>query len=309
MNLNRPAHRSAAPILALALTLALTPAALPAAQAGSAEPAAARAGLTLVRTNHLLIIRGPRLPGELRINYLEAYCRAGSTEADWGRHTVIPHTNRLVSLSADARVLRLQDTLADGVTVDHTITAGADEVDFRLVAHNPGTTRSEAHWAQPCVRLSAFLGYDERTGGNATDYLPHCFVFLDGQLSRMPTRDWATQARYVPGQTWCPAHVPRTDVNPRPLNPRVPSLGLIGAFSRDERLIFATAWEPYQELFQGVLRCLHSDFRLGGLQPGERKEIRGKIYVVPADVPALLRRYQKDFPGHGGMAKPKTAAP
>ena len=63
---------------------------------------------------------------------------------------------------------------------------------------------------------------------------------------------------------------------------------------------FATAWEPYQELFQGVARCLHSDFRLGGLAPGERKEVRGKIYVVPTDVPALLKRYEKDFPEHRG---------
>jgi hypothetical protein len=75
---------------------------------------------------------------------------------------------------------------------------------------------------------------------------------------------------------------------------------LIGCFSADEKLIFATAWEPYQELFQGVGRCLHSDFRLGGLQPGETKSIRGKIYIVPNDVSALLKRYEKDFPEHVG---------
>jgi hypothetical protein len=97
---------------------------------------------------------------------------------------------------------------------------------------------------------------------------------------------------------WCPAAVPRTDVNPRPLNPLVPSNGLIGCFSADEKMIFATAFEPYQELFQGVIRCLHSDFRLGGLEPGETKMIRGKIYVVTNDVPALVARYAKDFPEH-----------
>lgn len=276
--------------------------ALPAVPAGAA-PASPAPTLTLARTNHWLVIRGPHLPGEIRINYLEAYCRAGSTDADWVKHTVLPHTNRMISLSADGKVLRLQDILADGVTVEHTITAKDDEVDFRLTAHNPGATRSEAHWAQPCVRLSAFLGYEEKSAGNATDYLPRSFIFLDGRLTRMPTRDWATQARYVPGQTWCPVHVPRTDVNPRPLSPLVPSHGLIGAFSADEKMIFATAWEPYQELFQGVARCLHSDFRLGGLQPGERREIRGKIYLVPADVPALLARYARDFPEHTPRAR------
>ena len=78
----------------------------------------------------------------------------------------------------------------------------------------------------------------------------------------------------------------------------VPSNGLIGAFSGDEKWIFATAWQPYQELFQGVARCVHSDFRLGGLQPGETKTIHGKIYIVPADAAALLKRYRRDFPEH-----------
>jgi hypothetical protein len=76
----------------------------------------------------------------------------------------------------------------------------------------------------------------------------------------------------------------------------VPDIGLIGAFSADETLLFATAWEPYQELFQGVIRCLHSDFRLGGLQSGETKQIRGKIYLGTNDVPTLLARYARDFP-------------
>jgi hypothetical protein len=87
-------------------------------------------------------------------------------------------------------------------------------------------------------------------------------------------------------------------VNPRPLSKDVPSNGLIGCFSADDRLILATAWEPYQELFQGVIMCIHSDFRIGGLDPGEEKKIRGKIYLVPNDVNALLKRYGKDFPEH-----------
>ncbi len=77
----------------------------------------------------------------------------------------------------------------------------------------------------------------------------------------------------------------------------MPGNGLIGCFSGDEKLIFATAWEPYQELFQGIARCLHSDFRLGGLGPLETRYIRGKIYLVPNDVARLLKRYEKDFPG------------
>lgn len=272
-----------------------------------ASGAESKPTLTLERTDHWLVIRGPHLPGEIRINYLEAYCRGGSTDADWVKHTVIPHRSEMLSLSADQKTLRLRDTLADGVTVEHTITAGDDEVDFRLVAQNPGTKASEVLWAQPCVRLSKFLGADEKTAGNTVDYLPKCFIFLDGKLTRLPTREWAMKARYIPGQVWRPSHVPATDVNPRPVSSLTPDNGLIGCFSADEKWIWATAWEPYQELFQGVARCLHSDLRIGGLAAGEKKEIRGKIYLLPNDVETLLARYRKDFPKQEkGIAAPAT---
>ena len=283
-------------LVAMACLVALQPLAAPAADA---------AGLTLDRDGHWLDIRGPRLPGGvIRINYLEAYCRAGSTDADWVAHTVIPHRSEILSRADDRRTIILRDTLADGVVVDHLITARDDQVDFRLTARNPTSRRSEAHWAQACPRLAVFTGFDPG-GDDLDDYLPKCFIFLDGRLTRMPTRDWATEARYVPGQVWCPPHVPRTDVNPRPLSTLVPTNGLIGCMSADDSLVFATAWEPYQELFQGVARCLHADFRLGGLHPGETLTIRGAVYVVPSDIPALLARYERDFPEH----RPTTAIP
>jgi hypothetical protein len=252
--------------------------------------------LSLDRDKNWLVIRGADLPaGELRVNYLEAYCRAGSTDADWVKHTVIPH--RSETLSSDGHVLKLRDTLEDGVTVEHTITAEIDEIDFHLVAHNPTSNRSEAHWAQACPRLGPFTGV-AADSKDLEDYLPKCFVFLDGKLAPMPTPQWAKTARYTPGQVWGAPGVPRSDLNPRPLSPLTTSNGLIGCFRGDGQRIFATAWEPYQELFQGVAHCLHSDFRLGGLEPGESKEIRGKIYLVANDVAALLGRYERDFPEH-----------
>lgn len=258
----------------------------------------AQSSLTLsFEPPHMLVIHGSHLPGgKIRINYLEAYCRANSTAADWVEHTVIPHRIDGVELSADQKTLRLRDTLADGVVVEHTVTARADEVDFQLRAFNPGKERSEAHWAQACVRLGDFTGFNS---GNREldDYLGKCFIFLGGKLVRLnDVRPWAKEARYIPGQVWPAPGVARTDVNPRPLSSLTPDNGLIGAFSTDEKLIFATAWEPYQELFQGVARCLHSDFRLAGLKAGERRDVRGKIYLVANDLPLLLRRYANDFP-------------
>ena len=251
--------------------------------------------LTLAWQNEALSIRGPHLPGgELTVWYLEAFCRPGSTRRDW-TETVIPHRTRMVEASADHLRIRLLSELADGVVVDHEIRAGDDEVDFRVVATNPGANESQAHWAQPCIRVDRFTGAPSEH--NSEVYLSRSFIFVDGKLTRLPTQPWAKEARYTPGQVWCPEHVNRDDVNPRPLSALRPSSGLIGCVSADGKQIMATAWEPYQELFQGVIVCLHSDFRIGGLKPKESKTIHGKIYVVPADVNALLARYRHDFPG------------
>jgi hypothetical protein len=254
--------------------------------------------LRLSWSNNILTIRGRHLQGgEVKVWYLEAYCRPGSTDRDWNR-TVIPHRATVVKRRPMEDYLEIRDTLVDGVIVDHVIQSGVDEVDFQVTATNPTRTESQAHWAQPCVRVDTFTGVPAERASEA--YLPQCFVFLDGRPARLPTQPWATQARYTPGQVWCPRNVDRNDVNPRPLSSLVPSNGLIGCYSKDGSQILATAWEPYQELFQGVIVCLHSDFRIGGLKPGETKRIRGKIYVVKADMPALLRRYERDFPEQVG---------
>lgn len=253
--------------------------------------------LTLTWSDNLLHVHGSQLPGgRIEILYLEAYCRDHSHTTDWGQHTVVGHTTELVSINGKKTELKLHCRVKDGVTVDHVITAGADEIDFQLTAHNPTTKRSVAHWSQPCVRVGEFTGCGQTDDPYA--YIKKSFVFLDGQLQRMPTRDWSTEARYVPGQVWAAPGVAPDDVNPRPLNPNTPSNGLIGCFRGDEKMILAIAFEPYQELFQGVFRCLHNDFRLGGLEPGQTKQIRGKLYLVINDVSALLARYNKDFLEH-----------
>lgn len=264
-----------------------------------AAPAFAAEPLTLDWEKNILTISGEQLPGgAVKVLYIEAYCRPGSTARKWDE-TVIGHKTELVERSADGTRLILRDRLKDGVVVTHTITVKADEVDFRLVAHNPTDKASLAHWAQPCVRVGAFTGCptDDRLA-LVPAYVRKSFIFLDGRLARLPTQPWATEAVYTPGQVYCPPHVNRDDVNPRPLSKLVPSNGLIGCFSADDKKILAMAWEPYQELFQGVITCLHSDYRLGGLKPGETKRIRGKMYFVPADVPRLLKRYYADFPEH-----------
>jgi len=263
---------------------------LPLLLAISGGISAAENGLKLAWDKNWLTISGDNIP-EIRVLYLEAYCRPGSTDREW-KETTIGHKTTLLEASPDGKSLKLRCEVNDGITVEHTIAAGNDEVDFKLTAHNPTDKTSDAHWAQPCIQLYKFTNADKLT------YVSKCFIFVGGKLTRMPFEPWAMKARYIPGQVWCPKNIPRDDVNPRPLSSIVPSNGLIGAFSADEKKILATAWEPYQELFQGVACCVHSDFRIGGLKPGETKQLRGKIYIVDVQPEVLLKRYEKDFPEH-----------
>lgn len=247
------------------------------------------------KDNLLSVTRSDLPSGRIDIHYLEAFCRAASHDCDWG-DTVIPHETALLSVNDESTQLHLESRLVDGTVVSHSITASRDAIDFHLTAHNETDRDSAVHWAQPCIRVGAFTGLMD--AAHEYDYLRKCFVFLDHELTRMPTSGWGTTARYTPGQVWCPASVPRTDVNPRPLNSQIPSNGLIGCFSQDESILLATAWEPYQELFQGICQCIHSDFRIGGLRPGESKEIRGRIYLLRGGVGTLIERYERDFPEH-----------
>src|SRR6476661_8088727 len=94
-------------------------------------------GLTLSWKDNYLTIRGEKLPGrEMRVLYMEAYCRPGAHGRKW-EQTTIGHKTRLVAADADGKRLELECVLNDGVVVKHEITAGADVVDFRLVATNP----------------------------------------------------------------------------------------------------------------------------------------------------------------------------
>ena len=250
--------------------------------------------LKITWQDRYLEIHGKHIPGgPIRTHYLEAYCRPGSTDRDW-KETVIPHESQLI-MSTDQRI-EIEDRLHDGLVVKHLITCDHDSLTFTVTVHNPAATASQAHWAQPCMRVDRFTGTDNKDARQTQPpYIRKCFLMLDGKIHRLPTEPWITTARYIPGQVYAAPGVDRDDVNPRPLSPLRPSHALTGCYSADESMILAVAWQPWQEIFQGVITCLHNDFRIGGLQPGETKIIRGKLYLVPANERALLKRFHADF--------------
>jgi len=240
--------------------------------------------------NNTLTISGEDLPGKkMNINYLEAFCKTGSTNRKW-EETTIPHKTELISTEDNDKHIKLRTIVKPGIEVMHDIRAGKDEVEFSLVIHNNGDKAIDIDWFQPCISVDQF------TNRKQEDYISRCFIFTGSGLTTLDKTRRTEEAVYKGGQVYVPAGINLKDVNPRPISPDQPVNGLIGCFSDDNKYIMATAWDNYQELFQGIFVCIHSDPRIGGLKAGEVKKLRGKLYIVENDPEKLLQRYRRDFP-------------
>lgn len=239
--------------------------------------------------NNNLTIRGNDLPGKsMEITYLEDFCRTGSTNREW-RQTTIPHTTELVYADQNARHIKLRSVVEGNIEVSHDIRAGEDEVTFNLVLENKSDRFVDIDWFQPCIRVDRF------TNRTQNDYIDRCFIFTDAGLKTLNNTLRSEKGLYKAGQTYVPQGINLNDVNPRPISPEKPVNGLIGCYSDDNKYLMATAWDHYQELFQGVFVCIHSDPRVGGLKAGEVKKLSGKIYFLPNNPDELLIRYRRDF--------------
>lgn len=237
----------------------------------------------------MLTIDAPHVPGgKIETLYLEAFCRRGSTHRKW-EETVVPHTTRLVSEDAGHTRIELESAVVGGVKVTHDIRARSDCVTFDLALTNTGAAPADIEWAQPCMRVGAL------TGKKQDDYFANCFIVTEQGVTMLDRTRRAEDAIYKGGQVYVPRGIDLADVNPRPISPDAPANNLIGCVSSDGKWVLATAWDEVQELFQGVIVCIHADFRIGGLAPGQTKRVRGVVYVVANDLDALLERYENDF--------------
>ncbi len=239
--------------------------------------------------DNILTISGDKLPGKkMDVLYLEDFCKTGSTNRNW-EETIIPHKTELISTEDNNTHIKLRTIVQQDIEVTHDIRTRKDEVEFNLVLHNKGNKAMDVDWFQPCIRVDKF------TNRRQEDYLSRSFIFTHSGLTTLDKTRRTEEALYKGGQIYVPAGINPNDVNPRPLSPDMPVNGLIGSFSDDSKYLMATAWDNYQELFQGIFVCIHSDPRIGGLKAGEVKKLRGKIYIVKNDPENLLRRYHRDF--------------
>ena len=239
--------------------------------------------------DNMLTISGDQVYGkEIKVLYIEAFCRTGSTNRQWEK-TILPHTTELISDSADRKNIQLKTIVQPSVEVTHNITAGKDEVVFDLTFKNHGIEPVDIDWFQPCIRVDGF------TNRNQDNYISRSFIFTSQGMTTLDKTNRTEDALYKGGQVYVPPGIDLRDVNPRPISTSKPVNGLIGCFSNDGKYLMATAWSEYQELFQGIFVCLHSDPRIGGLRAGEVKRLRGKLYIIKNDIEELMGRYRADF--------------
>ena len=250
-----------------------------------------QAAPTISWTNNLLKFRDPRLPGgQLEIWYLEAFLGPGASQQEWAKST-LRHRTELVSATADGRELHFRTLVEPALEVFHVVQARADGLDFSFELSNRGTEASTVQWFQPaCIRLAAF------TGRGQGDYISRSFIYTAAGLTTLDRLHRTTNALYLGGQVCLPPWTQSANANPRPIAGDTLANGLIGCFSADNQWLLATASDRTHELFEGVYVCLHSDPLIGGLKPGETKKLRQKIYLLPNNPKALLRRYHRDFP-------------
>jgi hypothetical protein len=245
--------------------------------------------LTLSWTNKILTVSGAALPGgKLEILYLEAFCHKGSTERDWHK-TVLPHKTTLVD--TEPTHLRFRTSIQPAAEMLHEVRVASNTIEFQYTLTNQGQLPLDLEWFQPaCIRVGRFTGMDQ------SNYVSRSFIFLDRGLTTLDKTRRREEGFYRGGQVYVPKGINLADVNPRPICQDQPVNGLIGCFSADGKLLLATASSSTHELFEGVFVCLHSDPHIGGLAPGETKQIRAKIYLLRNDPEELLKLYRQDFP-------------
>jgi len=239
--------------------------------------------------DNMLTIEAPAVPGgKIDIWYLEAFCRTGSTDRVWSE-TVIPHETTLAGPGNAVQRIQLVSNVEPGVRVTHDIRAVGDGVTFDVTLENTTRDAVDVDWAQPCMRVGAFTDRGQET------YHERCFIFTASGKVMLDALPRTEEARYRGGQVYVPEGINLDDVNPRPISTERPVKNLIGAESGDGNWLVAMAWDQTQELFQGVIICIHADFRVGGLKAGETKRLWGKVYLMKNDSDALLAAYQRDF--------------
>ena len=72
--------------------------------------------------------------------------------------------------------------------------------------------------------------------------------------------------------------------------------GLMLRESKDDKWVVGVAWERFLSI-QGhnPYHCLHVSIQVGPLKIGEKRQIRGKVYMMRGDRNDLVKRYYADF--------------
>jgi hypothetical protein len=218
---------------------------------------------------------------------LEAFCHKGSTDRDW-KKTVLSHKTKLIK--ADPKHLQFRTSIEPDAVMLHELQATSNGVDIHFMLKNLSQKPLDLEWFQPaCIRTDRFTGMVQ------SNFTSRSFIFTKQGLTTLDKTKRRVEALNRGGQVYVPEGINLADVNPRPICQDRPVEGLIGCFSADGKQLLATASSSTQELFEGIYVCLHSDPRVGGLGPGESKEIRAKIYLLENDPQKLLLLYRRDF--------------
>jgi hypothetical protein len=175
-----------------------------------------------------------------------------------------------------------------------SVRAAADSAELTLSIEN----RSDHDWPEPAGIIPCFNPGPEEVRNRQLANTNTYFAGRDG-LEKLIRREihfsnrirplldrMAPDGQFVFSHKW-----PTAEKNA--------AAGVIVRESTDGRWVTGIAWDDFLSA-QGhnPWECMHLCARVGPLKRGERKSIRGKIYLFQGDKEALYARYRRDFAPH-----------
>jgi Ca2+-binding EF-hand superfamily protein len=110
-------------------------------------------------------------------------------------------------------------------------------------------------------------------------------IHFNSALAKLITKEADADGRYAWSQKWPRSEIDAVD-------------GLIIRESTDGRWVTGIAWDRFLAA-QGhnPWECMHLSVRVGPLKRGEKRSVKGRIYLLEGTKEELLERYRKEF-GH-----------
>jgi len=191
-------------------------------------------------------------------------------------------------------------SVEDGVDLDLTVTNNTDYIWPEISSIMPCLTPGSPHADKPPRMCEAFRDEDRThtyyLGPDGLALLPEVNIPLRFSHQYRPQVNQILRKGGHETDKLPTSRFPNSEGSKWAISPEVAHSGLMVRESSGGEWVVGVAWEDYLSVSAHYpLRCLHMAVRLGALEPGKTRTIRGKIYLFKGAKEDCLKRYRSDF--------------